>query len=173
MDLTSILLQFGAPILKDLIEKKVGGIGGRLAGGVIDQLAKDLGTAPTEEAIAEAIEGDPVKAEPIIRKNEADLARIVESTNTAMMSYHGVLRDDSQSDGILARLWRPLFAIVFTVCFGVVVMTACWLLWTRQLSTLQGLGELTTFLTFMFVAGCAVLGVQVWQQTNKEKEQGK
>jgi len=170
MDLTSILLQYGAPILKSVIENKVGGIGGKLAGGVIDQLAKDLGTAPNEEAIAAKIEADPVAAEKVISNLEYDMAKVVESTNRAMESYHGVLMTEATSEGILSRLWRPLFALVFTGCFGIVVVTACWLMWSRQLGTLSQLGELTTFLTFMFVAGCAVLGVQIWQQSAKEQK---
>lgn len=169
-DLTSILLQYGAPILKDIIEKKIGGIGGKMAGGVIDSLAKDLGTEPTEEAIAKKIEENPITSVPIIQRSEDEMTRIVESTNSALISYHGVLQADAQSEGILSRLWRPLFAIVFTLLFGLVGVTMCWLMWTRQLGTLQQLGEITTFLTFFFVAGCAVLGVQVFQASKTDRE---
>lgn len=167
--LTDALIRIGAPILKSTIEQSIGGIGGKLAGTVIDSLASELGTQPTEEAIVEKIEADPVGSTQIVQRVESDMARIVESQNMAMQSYHGILIADAKSEGILSRLWRPLFAIVFTLLFGMVGVTMCWLMWTRQLGTLQQLGEITTFLTFFFVAGCAVLGVQVFQAAKTDR----
>lgn len=167
--LTDALIRIGAPILKQTLEQQIGGIGGKLAGTVIDSLATELGTAPTEEAIVEKIDAEPVQSTQVIQRMESDMARIVESQNAAMQSYHGILMADAQSEGILSRLWRPLFAIVFVICFASTVFTILWLMWTRQLGTLTQLGEITTFLTFLFIAGCAVLGVQVFQAGKTEQ----
>lgn len=167
--LTDALIRIGAPILKSTIEQQIGGIGGKLAGSVIDGLAAELGTAPTEEAIVAKIDADPITSTQIVQRVEADMARIVESQNEAMQSYHGILIADAKSEGILSRLWRPLFAIVFVICFAATVFTILWLMWTRQLGTLTQLGEITTFLTFLFIAGCAVLGVQVFQAAKSDR----
>lgn len=167
--LTDALIRIGAPVLKSTIEQQIGGIGGKIAGSVIDGLAAELGTAPTEEAIVERINAAPVESTQAVQRVEADLSRIVESQNQAMQSYHGVLMADAKSEGILSRLWRPLFAVVFVICFAATVFTILWLMWTRQLGTLTQLGEVTTFLTFLFIAGCAVLGVQVFQAGKSER----
>lgn len=168
MDLKDIFINAGAPVLKSIIENSVGGIGGKIAGGVIDEVAKQLGTPPTEEAIVKQFELDPVKSTQIIQSVDQDMARIVESSTQAMLGYQSVLLEDIKSEGILSRLWRPLFAIVFTLCYAVVIVTICWLMWTRQLGTLTNLTDVTGFMTFAFIAGCAVLGVQIWQRDKKE-----
>jgi len=169
MDLKDILIRVGAPILKSTIEQSIGGIGGKIAGSVIDNLATELGTAPTEEAIVQRYETDPVGSTEVIQRVETDMARVVEAQSQAMQSYHGVLLKDAESEGVLSRLWRPLFAICFVICFVATVFTILWLMWTRQLGTLSQLGEITTFLTFLFLAGCAVLGVQVFQQAKTDR----
>ena len=167
--LTDILIQVGAPILKSTIEQQIGGIGGKLAGSVIDGLASQLSVPPTEEAIVERFEREPAQTTQIIHQVEADMARIVEAQSRAMMGYQSILMEDIKSEGILSRLWRPLFAIVFTVTFGMVGVTFCWLMWTRQLSTITQLSEVASFLTFYFIAGCAVLGVQVFQAAKTDR----
>lgn len=176
MDMKSLgdqLLAAGAPVLKSVVENAIGGIGGKLAGAAIDALAEALGTERTPEAVSKHIEADPVGSAGPVRQVEAavksDLSRIAEANRDVMIGYQQVLLADVKTEGILSRLWRPIFALVFTLSFGLVVFTACWLMWTRQLGTLTQLGELTTFLSFMFVAGCAVLGVQVWQKSEEKK----
>jgi len=176
MDMKSLgdqLLTAGAPVLKSIVENAIGGIGGKIAGAAIDALAGKLGTDPTPEAVSQQIERDPVGSATAIREVEdtvrTDLARIAEANRDVMVGYQQVLLADVKTEGALSRLWRPIFALVFTASFGLVVFTACWLMWTRQLGTLTQLGELTTFLSFMFVSGCAVLGVQVWQRSEEKK----
>ncbi|KKB80774.1 hypothetical protein VW35_00750 [Devosia soli] len=172
MSWTDALIRAGAPVLKSVVEQQIGGVGGKIAGAAIDSLAEALGTEATGEAIAEKIDADPSSAVVVQRVEQQfvqDMARIAEANRDAMVSYHQVLMLDANQEGILSKLWRPLFAIVFTVMFGMVGVTICWLMWTRQLGTLQQLGEVTTFLTFMFIAGCAVLGVQIYQRSEEKK----
>ena len=172
MSWTDALIRAGAPVLKSVVEQQVGGIGGKLAGAAIDTLAEALGTEANGEAIARKIDQDPGATEIVQRVEQQfvqDLARVAEANKDVMVSYHQVLSLDAQQEGILSKIWRPLFAIVFTVMFGMVGVTICWLMWTRQLGTLGQLGEVTTFLTFMFAAGCAVLGVQIWQRSEEKK----
>ena len=172
---TEALVKAGAPILRDLVKNQIGGIGGEIAGRVIDTLADRLSISTAGrtqeqigEQIAHKIETDPAAA-PIVQQVEHDLARVIEAATPAMLGYQEVLRVDAQSEGILSRLWRPLFALMFTVTYAMTIVTVLWLMWTRQTSTIGNFNEIAGFLTFAFLAGCAVLGVQVWQQGKPNK----
>lgn len=171
------LLKAGAPLLKGLVENAIGGIGGKIAGAGIDALAEALGTKPEPDAIVARIDADPVATATVIQSVErevsVEMARISEANRDVMVSYHEVLREDAKEGGLLARLWRPLFAIVYIPMFAMQVITACWLMWTRQLGTLTQLNDLVGYLTFMNLAACAVLGVTVWQAGKTERETGK
>lgn len=161
------LLKAGAPVLKGLVENAVGGgIKGKIAGGIIDALGEAFGSKDPD-VIAGKIESDPGAAV-VVRDMEASVIHTMEISAGDLTAYIGVLRDDQKAEGILSRLWRPLFAIVFTACFGVQVITVCWLLWTRQLGTLKELSDIVTFLSFLDVAGAAVLGVQIWKKTEEK-----
>lgn len=169
MDLTSILVAAGAPLLKEIIQSKVGGVGGQLAGSVIDSLAERLGTAATPEAVGEAIQKDPVAPE-IVRQVEAevrqDLARIAEADRDIMLSYHRVLESDQKSEGWIQARWRGIFALVFTACFAGIVITICRAIWVSQLTGIEAVGGL---LITLVLSGCAVLGVQVYQRSEEKK----
>jgi hypothetical protein len=72
MDLSQILIAAGAPLLKEIIQSKLGGVGGQIAGGVIDTLAERLGVPATPEAIGAKIEADP-NAPVVVRQVEAEV----------------------------------------------------------------------------------------------------
>lgn len=166
------LLKAGAPMLKSLVEGSIGGIGGKLAGAAVDALAESLGTAKTPEAVADKIENDPIVATPIVQRVEAETISTVEKGVGDLTQYVALLQADQKSEGIISRIWRPLFAIVFTIVYAIVMVTICWLLWTRQLGTLAGLENITSFLTFGFIAACAVLGIQIYQREKTERTTG-
>lgn len=175
------LLKAGAPMLNSMIQNSIGGVGGKIAGSLaesaVNGLAEALGTNPTPDAVVAKIDADPVGSAPIIQQVEAQasdvMARMAEANRDVMVSYHQVLRDDAKQEGLLSRIWRPLFAIVYTPLFAVQIVTACWLMWTRQLGTLTQLNDLVGYLTFMNIAGCAVIGVTVWQAGKTDRDQGK
>jgi hypothetical protein len=174
MDLSSLggrLLEAGAPILKSIVQKQVGGIGGILAGAAVDALADALKTPRTPEAIVEAIERDPAGAAPIVRDVEdrfrEDLARVAEANRDVMVGYHQVLLQDARTEGWLAQRWRPIFALAFTFCFVMIAVTVCRGIWIGQL---QGVEAVTGLLITMLAAGCAVLGVQIWQRSEEKKK---
>lgn len=168
-NLTESLIAAGAPVLKAVLEKSIGGIGGRLAGFAIDELAKRLGTQPDPAVIAERIEGDPRSPE-IVRQVESefreDLSRIAEANRDIMVGYQQVLLKDASSEGWLAQRWRPIFAIAFTGVFVMIAVTVCRGIWIGQLS---GVEAVTGLLITMLAAGCAVLGVQIWQREKSER----
>lgn len=173
MDMSKLgpaLIKVGAPVLKGIIENAVGGIGGKIAGAAIDALAESLGTEKTPDAVATAIEEDPVTSAPIVQQVEAQTVKTLDVGVGDLSGYLALLREDQKSEGLLSRIWRPLFAVIYTaVLMPIQVVTACWLLWTRQLGTLSELGEITTFLTFMNVAALAVLGIQIWKRSEEKK----
>lgn len=170
------LLDAGGPLLKSLIEKGVGGgIKGKIAGSIADSVLKSLGEAfnvdPTPEAIGTAIEKDPVGAPVIVQSLEDQYRNVLEIGAGDLTKYLELLKDDQKAEGLLTRLWRPLFAIGFTLTYMAIGLTIVWLALTGQNTTIQSLLSLVTFLTFYIVAGCAVLGVQVYQRS-EEKKQG-
>lgn len=164
------LLAAGAPVLKSIVEKSIGGIGGKLAGAAIDALAEALGTQATPEAIETEIRTNPTKAAEKIRTVESefktDLSRIAEANRDVMRGYQEVLLKDAATEGWLASRWRPIFALAFTVCFVMIAVTVCRGIWIGQL---QGVEAVTGLLITMLAAGCAVLGVQIWQRSEEKK----
>jgi hypothetical protein len=169
MDLPSILVAAGAPLLKEIIANKMGEVGGKLAGGVIDTLAERLGVPATPEAIGAKVERD-ADAQVIVREVEAevrqDLARIAEADRDIMLSYHRVLESDQKAEGWIQARWRGIFALVFTACFAGIVLTVCRAIWISQLTGIEAVGGL---LITLIIAGCAVLGVQVYQRSEEKK----
>ena len=164
------LLEAGAPVLKSVVESAIGGIGGKLAGAAIDALADSLQTDPTPEAIVAAIEKDPAGSAPLVRQVEveikSDLSRIAEANRDIMRGYQEVLLADAQQEGWLAQRWRPIFALAFTFSFVMIAVTVCRGIWIGQL---QGVEAVTGLLITMLAAGCAVLGVQIWQRSEEKK----
>ena len=163
------LTKAGAPILKSLLENAIGGIGGKIAGAAVDALAEALGTDATPDAVADYIETHPSEATPVVQQVETQMVKTLDIGVGDLSGYLEVLKADQQSEGILSRIWRPLFAVMYTFLFAMQIVTVCWLMWTRQWGTLQELGDIVTFLTFMNVAALAVLGIQVWKRTEEKK----
>lgn len=162
------LLEAGAPVLKSVVQKSLGGAGGMLAGAAIDALA--LKTDPTPEAVTQAIERDPVGSAPAVREVEQqftdEVARIAEANRDVMVGYQQVLLADAKTEGWLAQRWRPIFALAFTFVFIMVAVTICRGIWIGQLA---GVEAVTGLLITMLAAGCAVLGVQIWQRSEEKK----
>lgn len=168
--LTEMLISAGAPVLKSVVEQGIGGLGGKLAGIAIDALAKALGSPPTEEGVADAIDrGGPTaveKVKTIESEFREDLSRIAEANRDVMVGYQQVLLKDASSEGWLANHWRPLFAVAFTGVFVMIAVTICRGIWIGQL---QGVEAVAGLLITMLAAGCAVLGVQIWQRSEEKK----
>lgn len=170
MALADALLRAGAPVLKTMVERSIGGLGGKLAGAAIDALAEALNTQPTEQAVEAAINRDPTGTTTVIQQVEAgfkeDMSRIAEANRDALISYHQVLLSDAKSEGWLERRWRPIFAVAFTICFVGITLTICRAIWISQLT---GIEAVAGTLGLLVIAGCAVLGVQVWQRSEEKK----
>lgn len=163
------LLKAGAPMLKNLIENAVGGVGGKIAGGIVDTLAQELGTTSDPDAIADKIERDPAGTAPVVQSIESQVIKSFDIGTGDLSNYVAMLRDDQKADGLLTRIWRPLFAVSYTVLFAMQIVTFLWLLWTDRLDAIVKLQDITTYLTFMNVAALGVLGIQIWKRTEEKK----
>ena len=113
MDLKSLgdrLLEAGAPVLKSVVQKSAGGVGGVLAGAAIDALADALHADPTPEAITQAIERDPAAAAPAVREVASSS---VASACAASAAVSTPISDPSSLTTGAARRWdapRPAIA---------------------------------------------------------------
>lgn len=163
------LLKAGAPMLKNLVENAVGGVGGKIAGSIVDALAESLGTANDPDAIADAIDRDPSGTAPIVQQIESQMVKTMDIGTGDLTNYVAMLREDQKAEGLLTRLWRPLFATMYVVMFAMQITTVLWLMWTDRLDLIVKIGEVTTYLTFMNVAALAVLGIQIWKRTEEKK----
>ena len=76
------------------------------------------------------------------------------------------IQQDAKTEGWLAQRWRPIFALAFTACFVMIAVTVCRGIWIGQLA---GVEAVTGLLITMLAAGCAVLGVQIWQRSEEKK----
>lgn len=169
------ILDAGGPILKGLIEKGVGGgikgaIAGKLADAALETLGEMLNTQPTPEAVGQAIERDPVAGSVAVREVESQIISSVEMGAGDMTGYLNLLAADQKSEGLLTRLWRPLFAILFALTFAAIGATIVYLALTGRVAELKALFDGATFLSFWVLAGCAVIGVQIYQKEKTERE---
>lgn len=164
------LLKYGAPVLKGILENVVGGIGGRVAGAVVDELAAGLGVPSTKEDVEQAIENKPEEAAEVIRRVEEDFGRMAEAVKDATISYHDVLKEDARAESWLQSRWRPIFAVVFAISFLMITTTICRAVWLGQVDAITALAALTGFLIFLFSTGAAVLGVYVWRRSDEKTE---
>lgn len=168
------LIDAGGPLLKSLIEKGVGGglkgaIAGKIAEAALEALGEAFGAPPTPEDIGAAIEKDPIGGAVVVQSVEEQFKSVLEIGTGDLTAYISLLAEEQKSEGLLTRLWRPLFAIGFTVTYVFVGFVIGYLMLNRELSTLNNLAEVSGFLTFYFVAGCAVLGVQIYQRSEEKK----
>lgn len=171
--LTDTLIKIGAPVLKTMLDVGVGGIGAKLGDAAIDALAEALGTTADPDAINNAINADPATTTPIVQNVEAEvssnMARIAEANQQVMIGYQQILLADQKAEGWLAQRWRPIFALIFSLCFLAVVVTICHLVWDKDVGVITAASDLGGLLIAMFTVGAAVLGVYVWQRSEEKK----
>lgn len=117
--LIPILKRAGAPILKKLIERRIGGKGAEIANTAIDVIADKLGVAPTPQRIAEEHAADPERVEAVIADIES------ESPET-WLAYLDLLSTDAKSDDAWQRRWRPATALLFAAACTALMLTVCW-----------------------------------------------
>lgn len=121
--LAPILIQAGAPILKRLLEKEVGGTAGQVGSVVVDTIATKLGVPPTPEAIAEAHKADPARVEEVVRDLEVSpdwLPYLAQAT----AGRDALLQREDQRESFFAWGWRPAMSwlVIFLFAWAMVLV---------------------------------------------------
>lgn len=118
-----ILVKAGAPILKSVLEKEVGGAAGQVGGAVIDAIAGPLGVPPTPEAIAEAHKADPARVEDVIRNVEAS-QEWIQHLAAATAGRDALLQREDQRENFFAWGWRPAMSwlVIFLFAWAMVLV---------------------------------------------------
>lgn len=169
MPIASILLGLGAPVLANIIGKKFGGAAGALVKPALEALGSALGADPTPEAITSAIEADPQRAGQIVQQIERNFAEEMQIIGADMADYREVLRGDQKAPGLLARIWRPIFALIYGAVYFMFGLTICRAIWISDVHMITTIATIGAFLGFFFSAGAAVLGVYVWGRSGEKK----
>lgn len=92
--------KIGAPIIKSIIEKKIGGVSGDLAGAVIDAVAEKAGVA------REQLSAAPVsKIEEAVRQVEAEAPEMIALYEAGLKGQFELLQAELQ-EGFWQSAWR-------------------------------------------------------------------
>jgi len=95
-----IATKIGAPIVKSIIQKKIGGTAGDLAGSVIDAVAEKVGVPADELATAPT---DAVEA--AVKEVEADAPEMIALWEQGLAGQFALLQAE-QAEGGWASAWR-------------------------------------------------------------------
>ncbi|MBB4066259.1 hypothetical protein [Gellertiella hungarica] len=105
----------GAPVVKSILEKHVGGIPGSLAGAVIDQVAEHAGVEPDQLATAE-----PAVIEAAVKEVEAAGPEVIALYRAGLEAQFKLLETEN-AEGFWQSAWRwgwmYLLAILWVCAF--------------------------------------------------------
>lgn len=155
-----ILLEAGAEQLRKMIGD---GAAGRLAGGIVEQIAGKLGIPPTQTSIEQAYRED--KSEVIDAVRSVDdhyqaLARMEEARAVTMQSQHR-LQETELGSGLLARIGRPLNTIFFAVECLALMLAVCWIV-VRGIPASLDFNQVAPLLALVVPVLTAQAGVIGW-----------
>ncbi len=100
--LIDVAARVGAPLLKDLLQKQIGGAAGDVGGVVIDAIAKRAGV-PVEELPT----ADRGVIESAVKQTAADLPQILVQQLEAQRESNKLMIAEMQKDTGFGWLWRP------------------------------------------------------------------
>ena len=170
--LAGIALQVGAGALSNILRGRggaAGGVAADLADAAIGSIAEKLGVEPSEAAIGEAYQSDPLGAATVMQSVDADLAALAKAASEATGSYHEVLKADAASPSLLARIWRPLNGILFAFSCLSLIGSFCWLMVTGDTVTIANASVAYGFLGTVLGTWAGVVGVYVWKRSDEKR----
>jgi len=115
--LVPILLQVGAPILKRVLEKEVGGTAGEVGSVVVNAIATKLGVEPTADAIKKEFDSDPDGTGAVIRDVEASRDWIMYMA-AANAGRDRLLEREDKRESFFSWGWRPAMSWLVIFLFG-------------------------------------------------------
>jgi hypothetical protein len=125
--LIAIAAEVGAPIVRRILEQKLGSANGGLAADVVDDIARRAGVLPAEiEALAER-EPDVVGQAILEVETSPELAQLYE----AGLQGQFALLQSEQSEPLWARAWRPLgmYGIGFLWLWNAIILHVANAIW--------------------------------------------
>ncbi|WP_057462232.1 3TM-type holin [Pseudovibrio sp. POLY-S9] len=162
--LVPILVSIGAPLLGELVSQVAGDPAGKIATSVVNKIAEGIGVEPTPEAIVAEFERDPEGIAPMIRVVEdEDKTHLVEM----LSSINATMRAEAKAKGLLTRIWRPVFGLLFAVVYFLLGLSLIYLIITAP-DPIALLGILSGFLVTFLMCGTSVLGVYVWKRSDEK-----
>lgn len=105
--LAPILVNLGAPILGSILRTNIGGAAGEASAQVVEALAKEFGSQPTPEAVAEAIKADSdaaAKVQAIENERRAEWAAYL---TMATSQRNRMLEREDERESVFSWGWRP------------------------------------------------------------------
>ncbi|MBB98314.1 MAG: hypothetical protein CML67_02070 [Rhodobacteraceae bacterium] len=165
--LVPILAAAGAPLLKRLAESVGGRTGGAVADVVIDSLAREIGTKPTVDAIAAAYDKDPARTVEAIGRVEVQRR---EDWAVMLAEVNQTMRAEQTAPGLLTRIWRPLFGILYGVAFLALALAVTRAVWNSDVQAINAVASVSGLLIAFYGTGAGVLGVYAWGRTREKIE---
>lgn len=169
MAIAGIAAQVGAPLMSKLLRNSVDGPAGELAGSMVDTIAGTLGVEPTSAAIETVYRTDPQAVGAAFRQAESDNADALTAIAGVAREVNKTMRAEHTAQGLLTRIWRPLFGIQFGIAFLAMALAVVRAIWTGDTASLNAMAVISGFLIAFYGMGASVLGVYVWQRSAEKK----
>jgi hypothetical protein len=164
--LVPILAKSGVPLLISAIKSK-----SPLAGRVIEKIAEALGVPPTAEAIVERFDAAPDATTAAIKQVEVDNSQMWQTIAETSGHVNKTMRAEyGEQPLLIQRLWRPVFAYVYTAVFGGLCGSIITLIWRGDVVTINSLIGVSGLLITLMGMGAAVLGVYTYQRSQEKIE---
>ncbi|KZL25639.1 hypothetical protein PsAD37_02233 [Pseudovibrio sp. Ad37] len=77
------------------------------------------------------------------------------------------MRAEAKAKGLLTRIWRPVFGLLFAVVYFLLGLSLIYLIITAP-DPIALLGILSGFLVTFLMCGTSVLGVYVWKRSDEK-----
>jgi hypothetical protein len=143
-------VRIGAPLLKEILTKQVGGTAGEIGGTVIDVIAEKAGVKPEELPSLPA-----PQLEAAVQQAECDLPQIMMAALEAQREGNKLQLAEMQKDSGFGWLWRPAGMWLMLGCIAWYVMVRPMInaaLWAMGTGVQIEIGlDVATFITIFTV----------------------
>lgn len=157
-----IAAKIGAPIVKQMIEKKLGKTGGAVADTIIDMIAERAGVP-----VDSLPHASPDKLETAIREVELVAPEVILAHVSAQESAHSFMVAEMNKGSLWTWAWRPAFmwAILAFWVWVIILMPA--------LNAVTGAKMVMPYMEQMLTISLAYLGLYMGGHTAKQFVKGK
>lgn len=111
--LVEIAAKVGAPIVKSILQKHVGGTAGELGGVVIDAIAERAGVPPADLPTV-----PPGELEAAVRQVEEQSPELVTAWTESQREANRLMLAEMQKETAFGWLWRPAGMWLMLACIG-------------------------------------------------------